>query len=109
MILAILGRKASLLMVAGVDDRAAVVEPTGVDGHGSGEERTREVRPGDVILMKVVALRARRLEDELVLEKAGRRAVQVGEHFHHTRMAGQPSTDGRDVGNGVKCLEETLA
>src|SRR5262249_164624 len=72
----VLRREVALVVHPGEDLGGAVVRAAGVEGDGGGDERPREGRPGDVILVQVVAAGARRLEDQFVLEQVGRLAAE---------------------------------
>src|SRR5262249_15966093 len=64
----VLGRQAAAAVDAGKDLGAAVGGLARVNGDGRRDEGAWEARPGDVVLVQVVAAGARRLEDQLVLE-----------------------------------------
>ena len=107
-------------MHAGINFGAAVLAIARVDGDRGRDEAGREVRPRNEVLVQVVALRPRRLVNELVLEQVRPFAVEFGEQFEQRRSirdlpagraeiddGGEASTD--DVDRAKKKAEETVA
>jgi hypothetical protein len=96
-------------MLALVDHGAAIVQPAGIDGDGGGDERARETRPGDEVLVEVVAARPWWFEDQLVLEQPRRTTVKLRQNRQYPGVVSQPGAHGGDVNDRVERLEQTLA
>src|SRR5579862_3116571 len=73
----VIRRPVTALVITGVNHRAAVVEIGRIVGDQRGQERARKVASADEVLVQIVTLRARRFEDQLVLEKTRFLGVQI--------------------------------
>jgi hypothetical protein len=85
-----------------------VLFPARVNGDRRGHERPGEIGPADVVLVEVVPLRARWLEDQFVLEQVGRFTIQGREEAHQSRIAGELVADGGNICDRVECFEQAL-
>ena len=96
-------------MVAGEDFGGTAGGVRRINGHDDGEKGLGETFPGDVVLVHVVALGTRWLEDELVFEKESGLAVELGGHVAQQRRAGDAFAHRADVDDGIKAVEAAFS
>src|SRR5262245_16584250 len=96
-------------MVAGEHLRRAALRACGIDGHDDRDESFWKRRPRNVVLMHRIALRAGRLEDELVFEETGLFAVESRDGIENARIARDILTERTEIDDRIEAIEAAFA
>ncbi len=96
------------MVITGEHLSAAIVARGRIERHKHGHKGPRKRRPGDVILVEIVALRSRRLEDELVLEQTRFLAIEGGEHVEDAGARAASRANRAEIDDRVESLEQAL-